>query len=184
MAGSVNRATILGHVGKDPEVRNTQSGMKIVTLSIATSETWNDKSTGERKEQTEWHRVVVMNERLADLAEKYVRKGSKIYIEGKIQTRKWTDRENVERYTTEIVLGLFNSSLVLLSPQSGEGSRQDDSHGQRGSAADGGRERDHGNSRQSGYGQGARVREPALAGAGAGGWNTGRGSDLDDDIPF
>ncbi|MDR3736069.1 MAG: single-stranded DNA-binding protein [Acidobacteriaceae bacterium] len=111
---SINKATIVGNLGKDPEVRNTQNGQKIVNLTIATSDVWNDKTSGERKEQTEWHRVVIMNDRLADVAEKYLRKGSKVYLEGKIQTRKWTDNSGVEKYTTEIMLGRFGGELVLL----------------------------------------------------------------------
>ena len=111
---SVNRATILGNLGKDPEIRNTNSGMKIVNLTVATFETWNDKASGERKEQTEWHRVVIMNDRLADVAERFLRKGSKVYLEGKIQTRKWTDQSGQDRYSTEIVLGRFGAELVLL----------------------------------------------------------------------
>jgi single-strand DNA-binding protein len=114
MAGSVNKVILVGNLGRDPEVRNTQSGMKIVNLAVATSESWNDKATGERKEQTEWHRVVIMNDRLSDVAEKYLRKGSKIYLEGKLQTRKWTDQSGAEKFSTEIVLGKFGGELVLL----------------------------------------------------------------------
>ena len=114
MAGSINEALILGNLGKDPESRTTQSGMKIVNLVVATSESWNDKSSGERKEQTEWHRVVILNDKLGDIAEKYLRKGSKVLVRGKIQTRKWTDQSGQDRYATEIVLGGFNGVLVLL----------------------------------------------------------------------
>jgi single-strand DNA-binding protein len=114
MAGSVNKVILVGNLGRDPEVRNTQSGMKIVNLAVATSESWNDKSTGERKEQTEWHRVVIMNDRLSDVAEKYLRKGSKVYIEGKLQTRRWTDQSGAEKFSTEIILGKFGGDLVLL----------------------------------------------------------------------
>jgi single-strand DNA-binding protein len=123
MAGSVNKVTLVGNLGKDPEIRNAQSGMKIVNLAVATSDTWNDKASGERKEQTEWHRVVIMNDRLADVAEKYLRKGSKVYLEGKLQTRKWTDNAGVEKYTTEVLLGRFGGELVLLdrNPNSGGG---------------------------------------------------------------
>lgn len=113
MAGSLNRVQIIGNLGRDPEVRSTQDGMKIVTLNVATSETWKDKS-GERKEKTEWHRVVIFNERLAEVAEKYLRKGAKLYLEGSLQTRKWTDKDGVEKYTTEIVLGRFRGELTLL----------------------------------------------------------------------
>ncbi|MDW8443535.1 MAG: single-stranded DNA-binding protein [Acetobacteraceae bacterium] len=105
MAGSVNKVILVGNLGRDPEVRTTQSGMKVVNLSVATSDTWSDKATGERQERTEWHRVVIMNDRLAEVAEKYLRKGSKVYLEGKLQTRKWTDQSGQERYTTEVLLG-------------------------------------------------------------------------------
>jgi single-strand DNA-binding protein len=117
MAGSVNKVTLVGNLGKDPEVRNTQSGMKIVNLTVATSDSWSDKSSGERKEQTEWHRVVIMNDRLAEVAEKYLRKGSKVYLE----TRKWTDNAGQEKYTTEVLLGRFGAEMVLLdrNPNSG-----------------------------------------------------------------
>lgn len=114
MAGSANRVILVGNLGKDPEVRNTQSGGKIVSMTVATSETWNDKASGERKERTEWHRVVVFNERLGDVAERFLRKGRKVYLEGTLQTRKWTDQSGVERYTTEVVLDRFRGELVLL----------------------------------------------------------------------
>jgi len=114
MAGSVNKVILLGNVGKDPEVRRTQQGAPIVTLSIATSETWRDKNTGERKEKTEWHRVVIFNEGLCKVAEQYVKKGSKLYVEGALQTRKWTDKDGVEKYSTEVVLNGFNSVLTML----------------------------------------------------------------------
>lgn len=110
---SVNKVILVGNLGRDPEVRSTQDGMKIVQLSIATSESWKDKS-GERKERTDWHRAVIYNERLADVAEKYLRKGSKLYIEGQLQTRKWTDKGGVEKYTTEVVLGKFRGEIVML----------------------------------------------------------------------
>jgi single-strand DNA-binding protein len=114
MAGSINKVTLLGNLGRDPEIRNTQSGMKIVNLRIATSESWNDRNSGERQERTEWHSVVIMNEHLSDVAESYLRKGSKVYVEGKLQTRKWTDQQGSERYSTEVVLGRFGAELVLL----------------------------------------------------------------------
>lgn len=114
MAGSVNRVILVGNVGKDPETFATQDGRKIVNLSIATSETWRDKQSGERRERTEWHRVVIFNEGLAKIAEQYLRKGSKIYIEGQLQTRKYTDKEGVERYSTEIVLQQYRGELTLL----------------------------------------------------------------------
>lgn len=114
MAGSVNKAIIIGNCGKDPEIRHTNSGEKIANLSVATSEQWKDKNTGERKEKSEWHRVVIFNDRLADIVEKYVRKGSKVYIEGSLQTRKWTDSSGLEKFSTEIVLSKFKGELTLL----------------------------------------------------------------------
>ena len=114
MAGSVNKVIVVGNCGKDPDVRSTQSGMKIVNLTVATSESWIDKASGERKEQTEWHRVVIMNENLASAAEKYAYKGCKVYVEGKLQTRKWTDQSGVDRFTTEIMVGRFDAKLVIL----------------------------------------------------------------------
>jgi single-strand DNA-binding protein len=124
MAGSVNKVILVGSLGKDPDVRSTQSGQKIVNMSVATSETWKDKSSGERKEKTEWHRVVIFNEGLAGIAEKYLKKGSKVYLEGQLQTRKWTDQSGNERYSTEVVLAAFKGELTLLSSPSGEGNRQ------------------------------------------------------------
>ncbi len=114
MAGSINKVTLLGNLGADPKVSNTQSGAKIVNLNIATTDSWKDRATGERKERTEWHRVVIFNPQLADIAERYLRKGSKVYLEGQLQTRKWEDNTGAERYTTEIVLQNFNGNLVLL----------------------------------------------------------------------
>ena len=111
---SVNKVTLLGNVGKDPEVRHTQDGKAIVNLSIATSESWRDKASGERKEKTEWHRVVIFNEGLAKVAEQYLKKGSSVYIEGQLQTRKWTDKDGAEKYSTEIVLQQYRGELVLL----------------------------------------------------------------------
>lgn len=170
MAGSVNKVTLIGNLGRDPEVRNTQSGMKIVNLRIATSESWNDKASGERQERTEWHSVVIMNDRLADVAERFLRKGSKVYVEGKLQTRKWTDQQGQDRYTTEVMLGRIGAELVLLD-RAGEGSGM--------GAAGGG-----------GYAGGSRADRPAAARAPASssssGWDSGpgRGGDLDDEIPF
>ena len=121
MAGSLNRASIIGNLGKDPEVRSTNSGDKIVNLTIATSETWNDKASGERKEKTEWHRIVVFNDRIADVAEKYLKKGAKVFVEGQLQTRKWTDNAGVEKYSTEIVVGRFNGQLTMLDTRAAGG---------------------------------------------------------------
>src|SRR4051794_35392464 len=119
MAGSVNKVILVGNLGKDPEIRNTQDGSKIVNLALATSETWNDRQSGERKEKTEWHRVVIFNDRVADVAEKYLKKGAKIYVEGSLQTRKWTDQSGQERYSTEVVIGRFNGQLTMLDGRSG-----------------------------------------------------------------
>lgn len=119
MAGSVNKVILIGNLGRDPEVRNAQDGTKIVTFSVATSESWKDKQTGERKDKTEWHRVVLFNDRLGEVAEKYLRKGSKVYIEGSLQTRKWTDSNNAERYSTEVVLSRFRGELTLLDSRGG-----------------------------------------------------------------
>lgn len=119
MAGSVNKVILIGNLGKDPEVRNAQDGSKIVSFSVATSESWKDKHSGERKDRTEWHRVVLFNDKLGEIAEKYLRKGSKVYIEGSLQTRKWTDSNNVERYSTEVVLSRFRGELTLLDSRGG-----------------------------------------------------------------
>src|SRR6516225_1699389 len=121
MAGSVNKVILVGNLGKDPEVRRMTSGDPIVNLSVATSETWRDKSSGERKEKTEWHRVVIFNKNLADVAEKYLRKGSKVYVEGQLQTRKWTDKDGAERYSTEVVLQNFRGELTMLDGRNGGG---------------------------------------------------------------
>lgn len=121
MAGSVNKVILVGNLGKDPDVRRTNAGDPIVNLSVATSETWRDKTTGERKERTEWHRVVIFNENLGKVAEQYLRKGAKVYLEGQLQTRKYTDKDNIERYSTEVVLSRFRGELVMLDSR-GEGS--------------------------------------------------------------
>ena len=121
MAGSVNKVILVGNVGKDPEVRSSQDGSKIVNFSLATSETWNDRASGERKERTEWHRVVVFNDRIGDVVEKYVRKGSKVYVEGALQTRKWTDQSGQEKYTTEVVIGRFKGALTQLDSRGAGG---------------------------------------------------------------
>jgi single-strand DNA-binding protein len=121
MAGSVNKVILVGNIGRDPEIRSTQDGTRIANLSLATSETWRDRASGERKEKTEWHRVAVFNDRLVEVIEKYVKKGAKLYIEGQLQTRKWTDKEGQERYTTEVVLGRFNGQLTMLDGRSGGG---------------------------------------------------------------
>lgn len=123
MAGSVNKVVLIGNLGRDPEVRHAQDGFKVVTFSLATNESWKDKTTGEKKERTEWHRIVIFNDKLSEIAEKYLKKGSKVYIEGQLQTRKWTDQNNQERYVTEVVvhrgdIGLLDSKVQTSSNQS------------------------------------------------------------------
>src|ERR1043166_6287055 len=162
MAGSVNKVILVGNLGKDPEIRRTQDGRPIANLSVATSETWRDKGTGERKEKTEWHRVVIFNEGLCKVAEQYLKKGAKVYIEGQLQTRKWTDQSGVEKYSTEVVLQGFNSNLTMLDGRGGAGA------GGGGGFSD---EPSHDFCR----------RAPRRAVAAGGG---GRNSDMDDDIPF
>ena len=166
MAGSVNKVILVGNLGKDPEVRRLQNGNPVVNLSVATSENWRDKATGERKEKTEWHRVVIFSEGLAKVAEQYLKKGAKVYIEGALQTRKWTDQAGVEKYSTEVVLQGFNSNRTMLDGRSGGGG------GSFGSDDSGGG--DFG----SGGPSGGAPRRAVAAGAG------GRNSDMDDDIPF
>lgn len=165
MAGSVNKVILVGNLGKDPEIRRTQDGRPIANLSIATSETWRDKNSGERKEKTEWHRVVIFNEGLCKVAEQYLKKGAKVYIEGALQTRKWTDQSGVEKYSTEVVLQGFNSTLTMLDGRGGGGgggSFGDESGGDFGSSGP----------------VSSAPRRPVAAGGG------GRNSDMDDDIPF
>jgi single-strand DNA-binding protein len=165
MAGSVNKVILIGNLGADPEIRRTQDGRPIANLRVATSESWRDKTTGERKEKTEWHRVVVFNEGLCKIIEQYLKKGSKVYLEGSLQTRKWQDKEGQDRYSTEVVLQGFNSQLTMLDTRGG-GS---------GAGADSGDE--FGSSGPSGGSGVARERKPAMAGA-------GKRDDMDDEIPF
>ena len=140
MAGSVNKVILVGNLGRDPETRQMQDGNSVANLSLATSESWRDKNTGERREKTEWHRVVIFNERLAEVAQKYLRKGSKVYVEGQLQTRKWTDQSGVEKYSTEVVLQRFRGELQMLD-RAGEGGgsdySQDQPHGDRKSVVSG-----------------------------------------------
>ncbi|MFT9361272.1 single-stranded DNA-binding protein [Acetobacter okinawensis] len=132
MAGSVNKVILVGNLGKDPEVRNTQGGQKIVSFSLATSDTWNDRASGEKRERTEWHRVVIFNERLADVAERFLTKGRKVYLEGALQTRKWTGQDGKENYTTEVIVERFRGELVLLdSRNSADGSDRNQAPQQR-----------------------------------------------------
>jgi single-strand DNA-binding protein len=121
MSGSVNKVILVGNVGKDPEVRRMTSGDPVVTLSLATSESWRDKGSGEKQEKTEWHRVVIFNKHISEVAEKYVKKGSKVYVEGQLQTRKWTDKDGAEKYSTEVVLQNFRGELTLLDSRNGGG---------------------------------------------------------------
>ncbi len=122
MSGSLNKVTLIGNLGSDPEVRMTNSGSKVVNISVATTESWRDKQTGERKDKTEWHRVVIFNPGLCDVAEKYLKKGSKVYLEGALQTRKWQDNNGQDKYSTEIVMQGFNSNLLMLDKKDGESS--------------------------------------------------------------
>ncbi len=156
MAGSVNKVILIGNLGADPEIRHTQDGRPIVNLRVATSDSWRDKATGERREKTEWHRVVIFNEGLARIAEQYLKKGSKVYLEGALQTRKWEDQSGQERYTTEVVLQGFNSSLTMLDGRQREGMGE--------GASSGG---DFGRSRPLGAGN-----------------NASFNKELDDEIPF
>jgi single-strand DNA-binding protein len=167
MAGSVNKVILVGNLGKDPEVRYTQDGRPIVNMSVATSESWRDKGSGERKERTEWHRVVIFSEGLAKIAQQYLKKGSKVYLEGQLQTRKWQDQSGQDRYSTEVVLQGFNSVLTMLDGRSGGGAgagmQEDDQVGYSG-----------------GNGDAAGKRGGAKSGGGKGGFD----KPMDDEIPF
>jgi single-strand DNA-binding protein len=165
MAGSVNKVILIGNLGADPEIRRTADGRPIANLRVATSENWRDKATGERKERTEWHRVVIFSEGLAKIAEQYLKKGAKVYLEGQLQTRKWQDKEGQDRWTTEVVLQGFNSTLTMLDGRSGGGGGESlsDSSSEFGA---------------SGPVSGS-ARRPAAAAAGG-----GRRDEMDDEIPF
>ncbi len=170
MAGSVNKVILVGNLGRDPEVRRLSSGDPVVNFSIATSETWKDKSSGERKEKTEWHNVVIYNENLGRVAEQYLKKGSKVYIEGQLQTREYTDKEGQQRKSTEVVLQRFRGELAILDSRGGGGAGADDEEGGR-------------VSRGGDFGRSSPMeRRPAAASSGGGGG--GSRYDLDDDIPF
>ncbi|MFC5737515.1 single-stranded DNA-binding protein [Sinirhodobacter huangdaonensis] len=169
MAGSVNKVILVGNLGRDPEVRTFSNGGKVCNLRIATSETWRDKATGERKERTEWHSVAILNENLAKIAEQYLRKGSKVYVEGQLETRKWQDQSGQDRYSTEVVLRPFRGELTLLDGRDG-GGQGGGGGGYRGGAQGGGY--DEGPS----YGGGAGAGGAAPAGGGR--------ADFDDEIPF
>lgn len=171
MAGSVNKVILVGNLGRDPEVRSFQNGGKVVNLRIATSETWRDKQSGERKEKTEWHSVAIFNENIARIAEQYLKKGSKVYVEGQLETRKWQDQSGADRYSTEVVLRNYGGTLTLLD---GRGEGGGGGGGDFGGGSSGGDYGDFG----GGSGGGGR------GGAGAaGGFGGGRG-DMDDEIPF
>lgn len=176
MAGSVNKVILVGNLGADPDIRRTQDGRPIVNLSVATSESWRDKSTGERREKTEWHRVVIFNEGLAKVAENYLKKGSKVYLEGQLQTRKWQDQGGQDRYATEVVLQGFGGSLVMLDGAQGRGGGSGYKPGGDG-PQDFGRDPDRAHGRAGG-----------AAGQNNGGAappdSTNTSRDLDDDIPF
>ena len=163
MSGSVNKVMLVGNLGRDPEVRSMQSGDKVCNLSVATSERWKDRNSGEMQEKTEWHRVVIFDQKLIEVAEKYLQKGAKVFLEGQLQTRKWTDQSGQEKYTTEVVLQRFRGQLVMLDSRGGQG--QDAGGGGGGYDA------------APSYDQ-----QPAMAAAGGGGM--GGGDDLDDEIPF
>jgi single-strand DNA-binding protein len=173
MAGSVNKVILIGNLGKDPEVRSMQSGGKVCNLSVATSESWKDKVSGERKDRTEWHRVVIFNENLISVAERFLKKGSKVYLEGQIETRKWQDQSGQEKYSTEIVLRPFRGELTLLDSREGGGGGDYGGGG-------GGYGGTSGGSRSSGGGGGF----GGGSGGGGGGGFTPSGPDLDDEIPF
>ncbi|MEP4195851.1 MAG: single-stranded DNA-binding protein [Aliishimia sp.] len=175
MAGSVNKVILIGNLGRDPEVRNFPNGGKVCNLRIATSETWKDKNTGERKERTEWHSVAIFNDGLVRIAEQYLRKGSKVYLEGQLQTRKWQDQSGADRYSTEVVLQGFNGTLTMLDGRDGGGGGGGGQFGGGGGGGSMGYD-DRGGSGGGDYG-----------GGNQGGGNQGGGSpsrDLDDEIPF
>ena len=165
MAGSINKVILVGNLGRDPEMRSTQDGTRIANFTVATSESWRDRVSGERKERTEWHRVVIFNERLVEIAEKYLRKGSKIYVEGALQTRKWTDNAGVEKYSTEVVLTRFRGELTMLDPARGSGAGEPSyDEGDTGS-----------------FGGGSRAAASPMGGGSRG---RAANADLDDEIPF
>jgi single-strand DNA-binding protein len=168
MAGSVNKVILVGNVGKDPEVRTMQSGGKVVTFSLATSETWNDRASGERKDRTQWHRIVIYNEKLGEVTEKYVRKGAKLYIEGALESRKFTDKDNNEREMTEVVLRNFRGDLTML----------DSARSSEGGGEGGGYQRERAPAARA-------AAAPRSGGGGNPSWDAPKsGGDLDDEIPF
>ncbi|MFN3989639.1 MAG: single-stranded DNA-binding protein [Erythrobacter sp.] len=169
MAGSLNKVMLIGNLGADPEIRTFSNGGKVANLRIATSETWKDRQTGERKEKTEWHNVAIFSEGLVNVVERYLKKGSKVFVEGKLQTRKWQDQNGQDRYSTEVVIQGLGGTLTMLDGPGGGGGR----------AGDGG----YGGGSGGGYDGGSAG--GAMGSTGGGGWNQGGGfDDLDDDIPF
>ena len=176
MAGSVNKVILVGNLGRDPESRSFQNGGKVVNLRIATSENWKDRTTGERKEKTEWHSVAIFNENVGRIAEQYLRKGSKVYIEGQLQTRKWQDQQGADRYTTEIVIQNFNGTLTLLDGRS-EG-------GGSGGASSGGGSGGGGSWNDEDRGGGSNNFGGSSGGGASRGGGSAFDSDLDDDVPF
>ena len=187
MAGSVNKVILVGNLGRDPESRSFQNGGKVVNLRIATSESWKDRNSGEKKEKTEWHSVAIFNEGLANVAERFLRKGSKVYIEGQLQTRKWQDQNGQDKYSTEIVLQGFNSVLTMLDgPGGGQGGG---GGGRSGGDFAGGDDFGGGSGGGFGGGQGGGARGGSGGGYNSGGnkggnFGSGFGDDLDDDVPF
>ncbi|WP_419901471.1 single-stranded DNA-binding protein [Kiloniella sp.] len=178
MAGSVNKVILVGNLGRDPEIRSMQSGQRVANLNIATSESWKDRNTGERRDKTEWHRVVIFNDRLCDVAEKFLKKGSKVYLEGQLQTRKWTDNSGVEKYTTEIVLQNFRGELTMLDGRNdGQGGGFGDSAG--GDAGGFGGSGSGGGGYGGGFGGGS-----SQSGGGSSSGGSAPVDDLDDEIPF
>ncbi len=175
MAGSINKVILVGNLGRDPEVRTFQNGGKVCNLRIATSETWKDRSTGERRERTEWHSVAIFQEGLVRVCEQYLRKGSKVYVEGKLQTRKWQDQSGQDRYSTEVVLQGFDGTLVMLDSRDSGGGGGGGSYGGGGSGYGGG-----GGGGGGGYDDGPRDDR----GSGAGGGGAPASRDMDDEIPF
>jgi single-strand DNA-binding protein len=180
VAGSVNKVILVGNLGKDPEARSMNSGGEVVSFSIATSENWNDKASGERKEKTEWHNIVIFNENLGRIAKQYLRKGSSVYVEGQLQTRKWQDQDGRDRYTTEIVLQRFRGELTLLGGRDGGGSSGGSGGGGSSFSDSGSREWSGGDSGGNQFGGGS------SGGSGGGGGKPSNpfDSDLDDDVPF
>jgi len=166
MAGSVNKVILIGNLGRDPEIRRTQDGRPIANLRVATSESWKDKATGERREKTEWHSVVIFNEALCKVVEQYLKKGSKVYLEGQLQTRKWQDQQGQDRYSTEVVLQGFSSTLTMLDGRPGGGAA------------------DYGGGQGGGYGQQQQRPAPAKSGPSGGDPQGGYDKSLDDEIPF